>query len=100
MQAVRFGAMAAGLNKGRQILHQQGTVGNFCMGTDNAKLVYRAPGADPSSIAHLNMPGQAAMLADVSTVPDDAVVGNMHIIPQVIVVTDDGALAPLYRAAM
>ncbi|MNW18735.1 hypothetical protein D3C71_2184130 [compost metagenome] len=70
------------------------------MGTDNAKLVYRAPGADPSSIAHLNMPGQAAMLADVSTVPDDAVVGNMHIIPQVIVVTDDGALAPLYRAAM
>ena len=95
---MRFRCVAGGNNKWRNVFQANRTNSGYGVGAHLAKLVYQGKSSQYRVVSHANMACQTRAIGEYGVVAHLAIVGNMGIGHDKIIVTDNRSRSALRRA--
>uniref|UniRef100_A0A1I8ADR0 Ald_Xan_dh_C2 domain-containing protein n=1 Tax=Steinernema glaseri TaxID=37863 RepID=A0A1I8ADR0_9BILA len=100
VHAARLGRVAEHGDEGRHILADGGTHAGKAVGADMAELVHQGKPGQYRPVAHMHMPGQRGVVDQDAVVADHAVVPDMGIGHDQVVITQGGFATVLHGATV
>jgi len=90
IDAADFGRIAVGDHEGGHVLNDLGAAADDGMTPNAAKLVDPAEAADNGVVLHHHMTGQGAIVGENDMMADQAIVGDVGVGQEIVMVADDG----------